>query len=132
MKKMDHINLVKLYEVIDDPQKQKLYLIMDYMDLGYLGSSNHRSHLGLKTDVLPLEKIWEYFRAVIQGIDYRKNLTTLLTPIVHTVARVVHFDIKPENILVNKEDVVKIADFGISKFMNASQSFIKVGGTKMF
>ena len=51
---------------------------MDYMDLGYLGSSNHRAYLGLKTDILPIEKIWEYFRAVIQGIDYRNFISPLI------------------------------------------------------
>ena len=50
----------------------------------------------------------------------------------HNVARVIHFDIKPENILVNKKDEIKIADFGISKMMNKSEEFRKVGGTRMF
>ena len=52
--------------------------------------------------------------------------------IVHNVARVVHFDIKPENILIDKTDTVKIADFGISKMMNKEEEFKKVGGTRMF
>lgn len=44
----------------------------------------------------------------------------------------IHFDIKPDNILINKSDNIKIADFGISKMMNKSQNFSKVGGTRMF
>ena len=32
---------------------------------------------------------------------------------------VIHFDIKPENILVNRLGKVKIADFGVSKIMSS-------------
>lgn len=50
----------------------------------------------------------------------------------HNVAKVVHFDIKPENILANTDDVMKIADFGISKMMEKGEKFSKIGGTRMF
>lgn len=29
--KIDHINIIKLHEVIDDPNTDKVYLIMDYL-----------------------------------------------------------------------------------------------------
>ena len=36
--KLFHINIVKLEEVIDDPQNSKIYLIMDYLSGGTLAS----------------------------------------------------------------------------------------------
>ena len=36
--KLSHINIVKLEEVIDDPQNSKIYLIMDYLSGGTLAS----------------------------------------------------------------------------------------------
>lgn len=34
MKKIEHPNLIKLYEVIDDPFSDKLYLVMPVADYG--------------------------------------------------------------------------------------------------
>jgi serine/threonine protein kinase len=34
MKKLDHPNIIKLYEIIDDPNSEKLYLIMPVADYG--------------------------------------------------------------------------------------------------
>lgn len=73
MKKICHENLIRLYEIINDDEGDKIYFIMDYMDLGSLGGSRHLAHLGCKDPVLPPEKIWSYFRQSIAGLDYRKN-----------------------------------------------------------
>jgi [calcium/calmodulin-dependent protein kinase] kinase len=32
MKKLEHPYVIKLYEVLDDPQNDKLYLIMEYAE----------------------------------------------------------------------------------------------------
>ena len=34
MKKLNHPNIIKLYEIIDDPNSEKLYLIMPVADYG--------------------------------------------------------------------------------------------------
>ena len=34
MKRLDHPHIVKLYEIIDDPMSDKLYLIMPVADYG--------------------------------------------------------------------------------------------------
>lgn len=46
-----------------------------------------------------------YFRQIINGVEYCH---------LHLVA---HRDIKPENILVDHNNMVKIADFGLSNLM---------------
>ena len=75
MKKIFHDNLIQLFEIIDDPDKGKLYFIMDYMDLGYLGSTQHMAYINNKHKYLPDDKLLKYFRDCIKGIDYCKNFT---------------------------------------------------------
>lgn len=43
----------------------------------------------------------------------------------HLVAQQVHLDIKPENILINSDGILKLTDFGISKDFNDSQDLMK-------
>lgn len=74
MKKLNHPNVLQLHEVIDDPKNKKLYMILDYIDGGFLGSKTHLKKLSMdqKKRKLPLSKIWRYFREVVQGLHYRK------------------------------------------------------------
>ncbi|CCL99521.1 uncharacterized protein FIBRA_01539 [Fibroporia radiculosa] len=51
------------------------------------------------------------FRQVVRGLRY-----------LHEVARVVHGDIKPENVLVDEMGVCKIADFGMARRLDECES----------
>jgi [calcium/calmodulin-dependent protein kinase] kinase len=97
MKKMFHPNVVHLYEIIDDPNSNKLYLIMEYISSGTLAE---KIKIAGK---LPLEQCWSYFRGLIQGLEY-----------CHKVAGIIHRDIKPENLLIGEDGAIHIADFGVS------------------
>lgn len=97
MKKACHKNIVQLYETIDDPSCNKLYLVMEYIPGGTLMAKIK------KEGKLPIEKCWSYFRDLIRGLEY-----------CHEVAGIIHRDIKPENLLLGESDCLKIADFGVS------------------
>ena len=52
---------------------------------------------------------------------------------VHNFVKVVHRDIKPDNLLVDETDCLKLADFGISSLMEGGNEIIETNaGTKMF
>lgn len=62
--------MVCLLEVIEDEDEQNLYLIMDYMDLGYLGGPAHLKEMKIPYKV-PESEIWTFYRDCLKGVDYR-------------------------------------------------------------
>ena len=94
LKQLDNENIMKLYEVIDTPSK--LYLVLEYINgINLLEIMKNEKYHFLKE-----ERAKKIFLQVVEGISYchKKNIF--------------HRDIKLENILVLKDDTVKIIDFG--------------------
>ena len=54
--------------------------------------------------------IWRYFRQLILAIQY-----------CHQVIKVIHRDIKPDNLLLDDNGDLKLADFGVSKELKTDQ-----------
>jgi serine/threonine protein kinase len=67
MKKLNHENVVRLYEVLDDPSCDKLYIIMEYVKNGSL-----MTKLSKAKNIQP-NLLWKYFRDIISGLYYRKG-----------------------------------------------------------
>jgi len=51
---------------------------------------------------------------------------------VHNFAHVIHRDIKPDNLLIDTNDHLKIADFGVSQMFETSDKFNNSVGTRSF
>jgi NIMA (never in mitosis gene a)-related kinase len=66
---------------------------------------NHKEN----NDLLQEELIMNLFIQLSQGLNYLHN------------NKIIHRDIKPQNIFINEEGVLKLADFGISKAMDFTQ-----------
>jgi serine/threonine protein kinase len=62
MKKLNHPNVIRLYEVIDDPSSDNLYLVMEYM---HGGPCFVRNQSPLRED-----KARQYFREILLGLEY--------------------------------------------------------------
>lgn len=90
MKKLDHPNIVRLVEVMNDEKTDHLYLVMEYCVGGSLGNGE------LDTPPLPLSIARHYFRDAVAGLEY-----------LH-MHRIIHRDIKPENLLLTETGQLKI------------------------
>jgi eukaryotic-like serine/threonine-protein kinase len=93
--KLSHPNIVSIYDA--DIQNDFCYLTMEYID----GTT-------LKTFCPPerslnVDKIVNVISNTCRGLDYAHN------------QGVVHWDVKPENIMLNSAGGVKITDFSIAK-----------------
>ncbi|KAK8794664.1 hypothetical protein WA158_001645 [Blastocystis sp. Blastoise] len=95
MKKLNHPNIVKLIDVIDDPDEDRLYMVLEFVENGQIMYSNAAQHMYYSkqtNSVLPEDTARQYFRDIIAGLKYLHE---------HGV---VHRDIKPENILLTKDN----------------------------
>ena len=96
LKELNHINIVKLYEVLHSPKK--LTLVFEYVEQD-------------------LKKILDMAKGKGLDIKLTKNLLyQLLRGVDHIHKyKVLHRDLKPQNLLINKDNILKIADFGLAR-----------------
>ena len=115
LKNIRHKNIIKLYEVMETPQK--LYLIMEYCKGGELFNYIIRKkHLSEKQSC-------KFFHEIIDALEY-----------LH-IQNIVHRDIKPQNILLdtlNNETTLKIIDFGISNIYSLDNLLESSCGTASY
>lgn len=86
MKSLDHPNIVKLYEALEDEKSQKIYLVMEYCSKSSLLSrdfwkaqeQNKNNFLseeqveGLQDKRLSFYHAKIYFVQIVKGLDYRR------------------------------------------------------------
>uniref|UniRef100_A0A3B1IWL9 calcium/calmodulin-dependent protein kinase n=1 Tax=Astyanax mexicanus TaxID=7994 RepID=A0A3B1IWL9_ASTMX len=114
LKKLDHPNVVKLVEVLDDPSEDHLYMVFELVKQGAV--------MEVPTDK-PLNEDQSrfYFQDLLRGIEYLHY------------QKIIHRDIKPSNLLVGEDGHVKIADFGVSnQFEGADALLTSTVGTPAF
>eukprot|EP00903_Cladosiphon_okamuranus_P018574 g17097.t1 len=121
MKKVHHPNVLRLFEVMDDPKVNKLYLVLEYCKKGDLMNILNGDTRTVTCDPMNDTDVWYIMRQIVQGLSF-----------LH-LQNIVHGDIKPQNLLVGSDNVAKIADFGISKFVQGShQRLQEQAGTPTF
>lgn len=99
MKELKHNNIVRLQDIIHT--ENKLTLVFEFMDqdLKKFMDSAARSTLG----ALDANTIKSFMYQLLRGIAYcHEN-------------RVLHRDLKPQNLLINKHHQLKLGDFGLAR-----------------
>ena len=96
MKSLDHINIIKLFDVLF--LKKSNVFVMEYMNASL-------SDL-LKGRRIAPDLMQSYAFQLLCGVHYMHS------------HRVIHRDLKPSNILLNSEGILKITDFGLSRYFS--------------
>ncbi|KAL2990060.1 hypothetical protein AAZX31_11G174800 [Glycine max] len=116
MKMLEHPNIVDLIEVIDDPQSDNFYMVLEYVEGKWICEGSGT------TCGLGEETARRYLRDIVSGLTY-----------LHAHQNIVHLDIKPDNLLITRHGTVKIGDFSVSQaFEDDKDELRRSPGTPVF
>ncbi|XBI77631.1 hypothetical protein VPH35_070699 [Triticum aestivum] len=111
-----HVNVVSLFGFCLEGSKRALiyeYMSNDSLDK-YIYSENPKEILGW-------EKLCGIAIGIARGLEYLHHSCN---------TRIVHFNIKPQNILLDMDFSPKIADFGLAKLCHTKESKVSITGAR--
>jgi serine/threonine protein kinase len=97
LKELQHPNIVHLKDVVHS--ENKLHLVFEFLD------HDLKKHMDghVATGGMPAQLIKSYTFQMLQGIAYCH------------AHRVLHRDLKPQNLLIDRNGTLKLADFGLAR-----------------
>jgi serine/threonine protein kinase len=102
---LDHPNIVRAYDIDQDDKLH--FLVMEYID----GSS--LQDIVKRHGPLDIHRAAHYMAQAAEGLQHA-----------YEAGKLIHRDIKPGNILVDRTGVVKVLDMGLARFFNDDESSI--------
>mmetsp|Transcript_11396 Transcript_11396/g.16873 ORF Transcript_11396/g.16873 Transcript_11396/m.16873 type:complete len:498 (+) Transcript_11396:639-2132(+) len=109
MRLLNHENLVKFYEVLQNAQY--LFIVQEFVPNGEL------YEYIVKNGALSPQRAFMYFKQILAGVSYLHE------------HKFCHRDLKLENILMRDDDRIVIADFGMANIMSNEQQVITACGS---
>ncbi|XP_012730541.2 serine/threonine-protein kinase SIK1 [Fundulus heteroclitus] len=101
MKLLNHPHIIKLYQVMET--KDMLYIVTEYAKNGEM--FDHLTSNGRMSEDEARKKFWQ----ILTAVDYCHR------------HHIVHRDLKTENLLLDANMNIKLADFGFGNFYNAGE-----------
>src|SRR6516225_10207161 len=102
---LDHPNIVRAYDI--DQDENLHFLVMEYVD----GASLHE--IVKKFGPMDVVRACHYMRQAALGLQHA-----------HQTAGLVHRDIKPGNVLVDRTGIVKVLDMGLARFFHDEEDIL--------
>jgi serine/threonine protein kinase/outer membrane protein assembly factor BamB len=117
--RLEHPNIVQVFELVDDKELGTHYIVMQFVN----GKSLDAIVRTRPEKRLSYEEATQYIIQTAEGLEaaHKKNI--------------VHRDVKPANIMVTNEGIVKITDFGLAKAIASGEKSIASGlivGTPLY
>ncbi len=120
-------NIIRLYQILNDNKKDKTYLIMELAQKGPLVTLNEKTGIfcinsNYRNDIYDEKLMKKWILDIAKGLKFLHE------------NNIVHRDIKSDNILIDKNGNIKIADFGCSIKLKNNQPdlFSKTEGNMYF
>ena len=111
MSRTSHVNIVSLLGFCYEGNKRAI--IYEFMSNGSLDKFISEN----MSDKREWKKLHDIALGVSRGLEYLHN---------SCVSRIVHFDIKPQNVLMDNDLCPKISDFGLAKLCKNKESIISM------
>jgi serine/threonine protein kinase len=102
---LDHPNIVRAYDI--DQDEKLHFLVMEHVDGASL------QEIIKKTGPMDVLRSAHYIRQAALGLQHA-----------HEAAGLVHRDIKPGNILVDRNGIVKVLDMGLARFFHDEEDLL--------
>jgi serine/threonine protein kinase len=113
MKKLHHPNIIEFYDVVMNDERRCVYLILEYCELGdFHKFQNKRAIREIH--------VQKYMKQLISGLKYLYE------------NKIMHRDLKPQNILVTNSGDIKLIDFGFAKVVESNTMNETFCGTPMY
>src|SRR6266487_1217902 len=112
---LNHHNIVRLVDFGVSSNRNTPYLIMDYAPNGTLRQRHPRG------EIVPIARVAQYIKNVAAALQYAHE------------QKIVHRDVKPENMLIAANQEILLSDFGIAVVQSSRiQSPNSVAGTMSY
>jgi len=99
LRELAHENVVMLIDVLHEANR--LYLVFEFLDQDLKRYMEDRGPEGI-----PAQLVRSYMYQLLNGVSFCH------------ASRVLHRDLKPQNLLIDREGRLKLADFGLSRAFN--------------
>lgn len=107
--RLSHPNIVSIYDVGSEDD-------IDYIVMEYVEGVTLKQYIAAK-GIIPWKEAVDYAAQICAGLEHAHK------------KGIVHKDIKPHNVIITREGILKITDFGIARV--ATSSTITAGGATM-
>ena len=112
LRELKHPNIVRYYDRIIDKKESKIYIVMEYCEGGDLNQLIKRCKKS--NEYIAEDIIWKIFTQVLLAVN---EIHT------HKEGKILHRDIKPSNVFLDKDNNIKLGDFGLSRELSMESKF---------